>query len=63
MYSELNERCESMIDELMKVKADCLIDNTRIKDVKHGNLLNDVNRSINALVGIQNTIRAYFSEG
>ena len=63
MYSELNKKCESMIDELMTVKADCLIGNTsEIKSIRHENLLNDVNRSINALVGIQNTIKAFFSE-
>lgn len=62
MYNEIYTKCESMIDELMKVKADCLIDNTRIKDVKHGNLLNDVNRSMNALNGVMDTIRAFFEE-
>lgn len=63
MYNKLNKKCETMIEELMTVKADCLVDGTSmIKDFRAGNMLDAINRATNALTGVMDIIKAYYSE-
>lgn len=61
MYNELNKKCEKMIAEFNAIRPD-LLDGPKVKGVREGVLLDDINAATNALSRVMNTIEAFYSE-